>query len=373
VTTALLIGLALLGPLAALRLERVTVLTWLNPVIVCYALGMLFGALVADEASLDVATILRDGSIPLAIPLLLFGTDLRALRTVSRGMLIAFVLAVSSVAVGSALGFALFTHVPHRESIAGMLVGVYTGGTPNMAAIGQALQVPEEVFVLLNASDVALGAAYLLALLTVARPALAPLFHSFEEPSGIDDAPEAPLDSDSAWRPTHIAIGLALAVVVLAASAGATWLVVGELHVAGVILGITTGGLLASAVPKIRALEGTYDAGNYLILVFCVAIGAHTDFATLAESSSTVFLMALTVMGVSVVLHLVLCRLARLDVETTLLASTAAVYGPPFVPLVAKALGNRTLVAPALCAGVLGYVVGNYLGLAIAWGLGALA
>ena len=78
-------------------------------------------------------------------------------------------------------------------------------------------------------------------------------------------------------------IGFAISVGILAASAGLTFLVAGKLAEAGVILGITTGGIAASFIPKIHELPGTYELGNYLILVFCVAMGARTDLAGVCD------------------------------------------------------------------------------------------
>jgi len=50
------------------------------------------------------------------------------------------------------------------------------------------------------------------------------------------------------------------------------------------------------------------------------------------------------------------------DRDTMMISSTAAICSPPFVGMVAGALGNRALIAPGIAAGILGYAMGNYLG-----------
>jgi uncharacterized membrane protein len=62
-----------------------------------------------------------------------------------------------------------------------------------------------------------------------------------------------------------------------------------------------------------------------------------------------------------------LCALFRIDADTAIIASTAAVFGPPFVGPVANAIRNREIVAGGIATGVLGLAIGNYAGLGLAY------
>jgi len=53
-------------------------------------------------------------------------------------------------------------------------------------------------------------------------------------------------------------------------------------------------------------------------------------------------------------------------VEEIMISSTAAICSPPFVGLVAGALGDKKIIAPGITAGIVGYAVGNYLGVLVA-------
>ena len=53
-----------------------------------------------------------------------------------------------------------------------------------------------------------------------------------------------------------------------------------------------------------------------------------------------------------------------------LVTSTAALFGPAFIGPVSVRLGNRPIFVSALMSGLVGYAVGNYLGLLVAWLLG---
>jgi len=49
------------------------------------------------------------------------------------------------------------------------------------------------------------------------------------------------------------------------------------------------------------------------------------------------------------------------------ITSVAGIYSPPFVPMVARVLKNRDIVASGVVTGIIGWVVGTYLGIAVAY------
>ncbi|MGB9687051.1 MAG: DUF819 family protein, partial [Rectinema subterraneum] len=61
-----------------------------------------------------------------------------------------------------------------------------------------------------------------------------------------------------------------------------------------------------------------------------------------------------------------LCALFNIDVDTMLIVSTSAICSPPFVGVVAVSLKARKLILPGITTGIIGYAVGNYLGIALA-------
>ena len=67
----------------------------------------------------------------------------------------------------------------------------------------------------------------------------------------------------------------------------------------------------------------------------------------------------------SLILQILFARLIHLDGDTTLVTSVTLINSPPFVPLVAALLGNRELIVTGITIGLIGYLVGNYLGLGL--------
>jgi uncharacterized membrane protein len=68
----------------------------------------------------------------------------------------------------------------------------------------------------------------------------------------------------------------------------------------------------------------------------------------------------------SIVIHFALAKFFKVDVDTFIMTSTAAVFGPPFVGPIANVLKNREVVVSGMTAGVLGLAIGNYLGIGMA-------
>ncbi|RAL20760.1 hypothetical protein DL240_15700 [Lujinxingia litoralis] len=340
-----------------------------HPVLLCYGSGIVLAHVPGLEVAEAVAQGISEAAIPLAIPLLLFSSDVRGWLKQGRAALVSFGSAVVSVlvVVGGLSGW-LAGWSQESAGVAGMMVGVYTGGTPNMLSVGKALGVSQEVFVAMNAADVVVGGMYLLFVVSVGGALVRRVFPAYVrgrrregEAVGGEGVREVVAG--------EVARGVGLAVGVVALSVGGALMVSGELSVALVMLGITSGGIAGSLSSRVRAWRGTYEAGEYLILVFCVGIGAMTRPGELmGVGLEVVGAMAAVMLG-SVALHALLARVLRVDGDTFLITSTAAIYGPPFVPMVAERLGNRELILPGVAMGLLGFALGNYLGVGMAWWL----
>jgi len=67
----------------------------------------------------------------------------------------------------------------------------------------------------------------------------------------------------------------------------------------------------------------------------------------------------------SLCLQAVLCKLFKVDTDTFLITSSAAIMSVPFIPVIAGALKNREILLPGFAAAIIGYAVGNYLGILV--------
>jgi uncharacterized membrane protein len=368
---ALLLFFYLISPLiikwASKRFEFIN---RLGTVLVAYVIGLLAGQLdIFPDNAVFLQTWIMNLSIPLAIPLLLFGSRLNQWKSLAKAGFSAMMLAIFSVLVMVFLGYALFRgNDSELWKISGMLVGVYTGGTPNLASLKLMLDVDENTYLLTHTYDMILSGFYLLFLLLLGQKLFGLILPAFEGKR------EAATDSDvlsSKKTPVFKGIKNNLLLIMASVLILAVAAVIGELapeslRMATIMLLITSLGMLGSSIPALRNNPQGFDIGMYFILVFSIAVSSMVDINEMLHASpELIFYITLVVFG-SLILHVILSFFFKLDAETVMVTSTALICSPPFVPVIAGALNNRALVLPGLSIGIIGYAIGNYLGFLVA-------
>jgi uncharacterized membrane protein len=134
------------------------------------------------------------------------------------------------------------------------------------------------------------------------------------------------------------------------------------------VLSITTLGILASLIKSVNKIEKTFQLGMYLILVFSLTVASTSDLRTMFGKGMLDLILFITwcYFG-SMILHLILAKIFRIDADNFLITATAFVFSPPFVPLVANALKNKDVIVTGITGGVIGYLLGNYFGATLAY------
>lgn len=427
----LTIGLVLiLCPAVLIYLSsRIEFLKKIGVVILCYLVGAILGnsGLTGSE-TLPLQKGLSEATVALALPMLLFSMDVPSVFRLAGKSLLAMLLAgLSVVMVATLLFFSLQGLTDQGDQLAAMAVAVYTGGTPNLAAVKTALLIPDDLYIKFHTYDTLMGLFYLLFVFSLARPLfgrflkpfdiqgnhgesgqsssnqsaggeassgglqpkqknstvatperenesteaieIAEAYESDDRPVGVEDY--GSLIYPRVWPPLLAALLLSVAIVGLSVFLGS--LFSKNAAPAITILSITSLGIAASFVPTIRNIRKTFSVGMYIILVFCVSVASLTDVAGLLNIDPAVIIFIAGAVIGSLLLHSLFCRWAGIDVDTFLVISSSAICSPPFVPVVASALKNRQLIVPGLTTGILGYGIGNYLGISIAYLLKAIA
>ena len=355
-------------PAGAVALERRSrAFRFIPTILVCYIVGIGFGnvpGLPLDTAvSLSVCSV----AVALAIPLLLFSVDIVAWLSMARATVVSFGLCIVAVLVVSmAASVAFRDSVSDAPKVTAMLVGVYTGGTPNMAAIGSALGVPSETFVMLNSADIITAAVYLPFLFALAPKVLGWILRPYPAARRTETKDEPQLHARWASR-VHLLVGLTLAIIVAGSAVGLGQLLPEGMRESAIILLLTTAAIALSLHPRVRRLQGTHQAGQYILLVFCVAVGTTANFDQLASSSLVILAYTSVIMFGSALMHVGLAALLRIDRDTVIITSTAAIFGPAFIGPVAVNLKNRQLMVSGIATSLAGLAVGNYAGLLVAW------
>lgn len=371
-----LIAIYLAAPLGALALcRKVRWLGKLGPVLVLYIFGIILGNVFHPSGMASIQDLLSNATIPLAIPLMLFGCTFR--RSQTRSQLLALITGLVAVTAAVVAGYFLFgKNAGDGAKIGGMLTGVYTGGTINMASLKSILDVREEVFVLLNSYDMVVCFLYLTFLMSVGIKLfrrILPVETLSAEDRDVDDAglpsasssnPYAGLLSRAGLRDAGLALGVTAAIIGVSAAAG---LLAGDGHFMTVFfLAITTLGIASSFIPRVHDTRYSYDIGMYLIYVFSTVVASMADFSRidLSEGASMLAYLTFVIFG-SLLFQVLLARIFRIDSDTMVISSVTYICSPPFVPMISASMRNRRVLAGGLAIGVFGYAVGNYLGFLI--------
>jgi uncharacterized membrane protein len=327
----------------------------------------------------QVQDIIPSVVVPLAFPLLLFSLNVkRWLRYAKKGFISVLLALVAGLVMVTAGFFIWKDSIPESWKLAGMFEGIYAGGTPNFVAIKMALNVNANLFVIVSTYDMIVGAFLVLFFITVAPRLFRMILPPFVESSGIVGN-EADILSQTenledysgmfkkgVFLPLLGALGIS--VLIFAFSGGLALLLNKLPMMVVVILSITTIGLILSLSKRINRIEKTFQLGMYLILVFSLTVASMANIRTMFGIGMLNLILFITwcYFG-SLILHIILAKIFRIDADNFLITSAAFIFSPPFVPLVANALKNKDVIVTGITGGIIGYIVGNYLGVALAY------
>jgi uncharacterized membrane protein len=316
--------------------------------------------------------------VPLAIPLLLFSLDLRnSFKNIKQG-LFSMVVAMFSLIICALIGYFLFKDsIPESWKVGGMLVGLYTGGTPNLVALASALNVQPSLFILTSTYDMVVCSFVLLFFITYAQRAfnyVLPHYTPNKKPKKPKDlinetvAPDNIFDNFSKKNTLPLLGALGLALLIVGIGGALSMVVPTEFQMLTVILTITTLGLAVSLIPKINTINKTFELGMYFVLVFSLAVASMADLSTIFQIDFLdLFIYVIIVVFGSMVIHVLLSIVFRIDTDTTIITMTVLSFSPPFVPLVAGALKNKEVILMGITLGAIGYAAGNYIGVFFAY------
>ncbi len=357
--------------------RKIPFLGKIGPVLLLYMIGMIIGNIGLMPGELPVIQdLMSNATVPLAIPLMLFGCTFRKEGT--RSQIMALVTGLISVVTAVIIGYLIFGHhIEEGAKVGGMLTGVYTGGTINLAALKTMLNVKDETYILINSYDILVSFLYLTFLLTIGiRLFRKFLPHDKTNLSTQDEVeiqreieknnanPYSGLFSRSGMKQAGILLGLTI--VICGISAGVALVLPDGIFMTIFILMLTTLGIGASFIKKIHNMKYSYDIGMYFIYIFCIAVASMADLSQLDFAGGINLLGYLfTAVFGSLLLQVIFAKTFRIDSDMMVISSVTFINSPPFVPMMAAAMKNKNVLVAGLSIGILGYAAGNYLGFLI--------
>ena len=355
--------------------RRFPLLDNIGPIMILYALGMLVGNLPLDIPEMATAQdIATSASIPLAIPMMLFGC--RFTRRDAGTQLKVIVSGFLSVAIAVVVGYIFFgKYLGEGDKIGGIMAGMYTGGMLNAAAIQAIFKVEEQSYIMMCSYDIIISFLYLVFLVAFGYKLFRRLYGQ-KSNTTLSESDKAELERQIAeakrnpytglWSKKGMTelgkiVGYTLLCIGLAAAS--TLLFGDEWFMVIFILMLSTLGVVCSFFEPVRKLERSFDIGMYLIYIFSIAMASMADFSNLnlSEGLNQILFLTITVFG-SLVLHAIFCRVMRVDADSMTVSSVSFINSPPFVPMMVAVLKNKKTLIVGLGAGIVGYALGNHFG-----------
>lgn len=362
-------------PAGVLQLcRRFPLLGKIGPVLLLYGIGLIIGNIGLMPGQMPaVQELLSNAMVPLAIPLMLFSCSFK--MSGARSQILALVTGIISVAAAVVIGYLIFgSDIPEGAKVGGMLTGVYTGGTINLAALKTMLGVDDETYILINSYDILVSFLYLSFLLAVGiklfRKFLPNTLGDFSAKDEAAIKAQMEKDNENPYKGLFTRSGMAqagkllgLTVLIVGVSAGVALALPDSVFMTIFILMLTTLGIAASFIRKIKNMKYSYDIGMYFIYIFCIVVASMADLSKLDFVGGLGLLgyLLVAVFG-SLVLQVIFAKIFKIDSDMMVIASVTYINSPPFVPMMAAAMKNKDVLIPGLTIGVIGYAAGNYLG-----------
>ena len=367
--------------------KRWTIVQKIGTVVLAYAVGIIaslcgvfnFATPEVAESFSKLQSTIMNVAVPLAIPLMLFNCDFKLWTKSLPKTAWALVTGIVAVIIASISGYFIFrNNVTEIAKVTGMMAGIYTGGTMNFNALGAALNVDRSVMAIVLAFQMVITTPYIFFLLGGGYKIFRKLlpYKDITHKGRMDEDQVETADVENYRgmfeKKNFIGMmkGLGLSVIFLAVGAGLALLITGTLNELVVILTITTLSIIASFFKKVRELPKTFELGMFFILIFSVIVASMFDINSVNGGSLYIGGFVLWIIGISVGLHLLLCRIAKVSGDLFCVCQVGLLCSPPFVPPIAGAMKNKKVLISGIVVGLVGYAIGTYLGALLAWVLG---
>ncbi len=349
---------------------------YLPPLIFIYVIPVFLSNLGVIPTKSGVYDFMGDNMLPVFLTIMLLEVDVLAtVRIMGKGVFV-MLLGTLGVVVGAPIGFWLVKHGVGPEAWQGFgtLAGSWIGGTGNMLAVAQMIELDERS-VNYGYAVIADNAVYLIWLpIMLGSKNLAKRFHRFTRVSSdrlekMEAAAKEMVKKKGAFEMRHV---LYLAFFGFAVTAVATWVsgLIPELPLGSPnpwltggtykILIVTILGLALSFTRASR-IPGSHAIAMALIYLFVARMGAKADLSNVSMAVFWFLLGAYIWIFIHGAFLLAAARLFRVDVHTAAIASAANIGGAASAPIVA-AFHKPTLVPVSILMAMLGYAIGNPAG-----------
>lgn len=318
----------------------------------------------------DVYNMVFSYFIPVSIPMLLLSSNIVKIIKESGKLLIAYIIGAIGIVLGCFLTFYFIDLGEGSGKTAGVIAATLIGGSVNFVATGETLEFSTNpLFTATIAVDNFVSNLYIVFLFLV--PSLAFMKRFFVKPKVENQVEE--INKKEKFPMSFERLAVSIFVAVLIAGLGKLIspyiesLINTKLNISILIITILSV-LAANLFPsRLKKLEETsFSIGLWMMYVFLAVIGAATNLQDILSIGLPVLGFYLSIMLFHFIFMVALAKLFKLDVFEVLISSAANIMGPSVAAPMAASLGQKKLVTPGILVGILGYIIGTFIGVSIA-------
>jgi len=312
----------------------------------------------------------KSNLLPAMIFLMLLLADMREIFKLGKKMILTFILASVSIALGFIGMFALFHTAFDTQSWKAFaaLSGSWMGGTANMVAIQGALNLPDSAMgytLLIDSIDYAIWVMILLALV--------PLANKFNlwtkaDTSIIDEVAERLAQKEAYKTPMDFASLFFLLGTALLVSAfsqyGASFLPTTSFltSTTWIVILATLIGIFFAMTPLAK-ISGSSELANIMLYLIVALIASRANFSELTQAPLYIF-AGFVIIIIHVMIMIVFAKLFKLDLFSLGVASLANIGGVASAPILASAY-SKALIPIGVLMAMMGYILGTLGGLMV--------
>ena len=353
--------------------SQYTFFEYIPAIVLIYFTVMLastFGLWEKTESVTSTYKAIKSNLLPAMIFLMLLLADMREIFKLGRKMILTFVLASVSIALGFIGMFALlhsyFEHDAWKAFAA--LSGSWMGGTANMVAIQGALNLPDSAMgytLLIDSIDYAIWVMILLALVPFAKK-----FNLWtkSDTSIIDEVGERLALKEDQKKPMDFAslfflLGTALFISSISQYM-ATYLPTTSFLTTStwIVIIATLSGIFLAMTPLAK-ISGSSELANIMLYLIVALIASRANFSELSQAPLYIT-AGFIIIAIHVIIMVIFAKLFKLDLFSLGVASLANIGGVASAPILASAY-SKALIPIGVLMAMMGYIFGTFGGLMV--------
>jgi len=331
-------------------------------IVMIYASSMFlasFGLFGVNEEITSTYKLTKTNLLPAMLFLMLLQVDFRHFFKLGKKLLIAYVLAVSSIAFGFVAVALLFNFNADMSGAFGALAGSWMGGTANMIAVGSALGVSEDAFAYALVVDSVNYTLWVMLLLFLVP--FATTFNKFTKSNANlaylnEIGCACTVGTKRYWLLIALSLGVSLISQLISQY-------IEFLNTTTTVVLLATIFGIVGSQTKLRSLNGSSEVATSMLYIIIALIGSKAVFDSFDGLGMYVF-AGFLILLIHALVMVVGAKIFKLDLFSIAVASLSNIGGVASAPILA-ATYNKSLVSIGVLMAIMGYLIGTFGGLVV--------